>query len=172
MEVTVTQVTRGNQRFRALSTVGPWWCTRIGNALAVSPNARYDVAIILEPDTRLVRMGWLSRHLLPDVPGMFGPDGILRWNPDAAYLTAETVVHELVHVHQRSVMGPMSYDATFVLAIPGALLMAFRHGGTWHDWHPMERQARRASRAIIDAWSPTTVDGVLDAPLKIREYFA
>lgn len=140
----------GVQR-RAILTVPPrfvFWDAKHLNK-SVLAGAPLITPVVFPEDAVPHVMGALRRFV--HAPAMFSPLNALEINPAMPYILAETIVHELVHYHQRARKGPLVYFTDYVAHYPGAVIDAIRKGGSWHDWHEMEAEARRIAREIINA---------------------
>lgn len=134
---------------KAIRAIPPRWVTHDGTKSTVTYGYRLVTPVIIPDDCQVAPLGWLRTVIHP--AAMFSAGGKLNLNPDQPWLIAETVVHELVHYHQRARKGPVVYALDYVNHLPGAVFDALRFGGTWHDHHEMEREARRIAQEIIDA---------------------
>jgi hypothetical protein len=133
----------------------------------VAANAPLSLPVRVPRDCRIRLLpAWLQWI---GSPAMFGLDGIVYLNPRIPLLTAETIIHELVHWMQRRRMRPSGYLATYLLQIPSAVWRALRYGGRdAHGWHPMEREARQIAEAIVAGRSSDDLSP-LDAPTLIEQ---
>lgn len=147
----IVQVHHAGVSRRALRTIPPRFVTHEGNVNQVRAGATLVTPVIVPDDCQVVNLGWIRTVIHP--AAMFSGSGKLALNPDQPYLLTETVIHELVHYHQRARMGPPSYAVTYTLQLPGAFIDSLRTKDSdgWHDHHLMEREARRIAREIITA---------------------
>lgn len=94
-----------------------------------------SVAGFLGPREGEIRAGclWIEVHRLPFGFRALTLGRVICWTS----LTAERERHELVHVLQCDIFGPLA-----LLIYPAAMLVAAIQGGDWHRDNVMERWAR------------------------------
>lgn len=132
---------------RALLTIPPRYATWNAAHTRAQVNAGAVLSCpVLLPDDCVISTLGLTRRLI-HAPAMFSPLGHLELHPSQPYLLTETVIHELVHYHQRARMGPPAYAATYLWQAGIAIVKP----GAMHDVHIMEAEARRIAREIIEA---------------------
>lgn len=172
----IIQVQQHGVSRRALRTIPPRFVTYQGNVRMVTAGSPLVTPVIIPDDCTVTTLGWLRTVIHP--AAMFSGLGKLALNPSQPYLLTETVIHELVHYHQRARMGPLSYLVTYILQIPGAWLDARRtkERDDTHDNHLMEREARRIAREIVTAhfyvegyYQPAREADPIDAVFEIQK---
>ncbi len=130
-----------------IAVAPPEACSWDINHLSVSMNPNMPTVNWILPDgVSLAPMGWFAK-LVAGAPAITH-GGVIHWNTKSyKWLPGEIIVHECVHNFQEKRMGWWGYRATYFIQIPIAFIIG--GGFHWHDYHPMEKEARRIAQEVI-----------------------
>lgn len=133
----------------AILTISPVYTRKVAgsNDIQVITSAPTTTPVLLPDGCRVKKDGWWGFIFHPQA--FTGIDGNIYLNPDNKYLLTEIIVHEIVHLWDRILLGRWKFALKYIGSIPKALWEAIRKGGSWHDYHPMEVRARGVAATVM-----------------------